>query len=123
MRQIRPRGGTALYDAVAEAVMMAEEGRRRKKAVVVISDGNDTNSETDVREMQQLIRETEVLVYAIRHRRSRPVWRDDRETEENPHPAAVPDSRRGRGVAWPPALAGRRPNRSHGRPGERVGPA
>ena len=65
MRQIRSRGGPALYDAVAEAVMMAEEGRRRKKAVVVISDGNDTNSETDGREMQQLIRETEVLVYAI----------------------------------------------------------
>lgn len=65
MRRIRPRGGTALYDAVAEAVLMAEEGRHRKKAVVVISDGNDTNSETDIREVQRLIRETEVLVYAI----------------------------------------------------------
>ena len=62
---IRPRGGTALYDAVADAVVLAEEGRHRKKAVVVISDGNDTNSETDVREVQRLIRETEVLVYAI----------------------------------------------------------
>ena len=65
MRSIRPRGGTALYDAVAEAVPMAEEGRHRKKAVVIISDGNDTNSMTGVREVQQLIRETEVLVYAI----------------------------------------------------------
>ena len=62
---IRPRGGTALYDAVADAVVMAEEGRHRKKAVVIISDGNDTNSETDLREVQRLIRETEVLVYAI----------------------------------------------------------
>ena len=33
MRSIRPRGGTALYDAVADAVPMAEEGRHRKKAV------------------------------------------------------------------------------------------
>ena len=65
MRSIRPRGGTALYDAVAEAVPMAEEGRHRKKAVVIISDGNDTNSETDVRDVLHLIRETEVLVYAI----------------------------------------------------------
>lgn len=65
MRRIRPRGGTALYDAVADAVPMAEEGYHRKKAVVVISDGNDTNSETDVRDVQQLIRESEVLVYAI----------------------------------------------------------
>ena len=62
---IRPNGGTALYDAVAEAVHMAEGGRHRKKAVVIISDGNDTNSQTDDRSLQRLIRETEVLVYAI----------------------------------------------------------
>jgi VWFA-related protein len=62
---IRPRGGTALYDAVADAVVLAEQGRHRKKAVVVISDGNDTNSEIRVRDLQRLIRETEVMVYAI----------------------------------------------------------
>ena len=63
--RIRPRGGTALYDTVAEAVPMAQTGRHRKKALVIISDGNDTNSTTDVRALQELIRETEVLVYAI----------------------------------------------------------
>jgi Ca-activated chloride channel family protein len=62
---IRPRGGTALYDAVAEAVTLAEEGRNRKKAVVVISDGNDTNSETDPDSLRRRLRETDVLVYAI----------------------------------------------------------
>lgn len=62
---IRPRGGTALFDAVADAVTLAERGRHRKKAVVVISDGNDTNSEIRVRDLQRLIRETEVLVYAV----------------------------------------------------------
>ena len=62
---IRPRGGTALYDAVADAVVTAEQGRHRKKAVVVISDGNDTNSEIRVRDLQRLIRETEVMVYAV----------------------------------------------------------
>ena len=65
LRQIRPRGGTALHDAVADAVQMAAGGTHNKKAVVVISDGNDTNSETDERAVQQLIRESEVLVYAI----------------------------------------------------------
>ena len=63
--QIRPRGGTALYDAVAEAVQMAQQGRNRKKAIIIISDGNDTSSHTDVFAVKQLIRETEVLVYAI----------------------------------------------------------
>jgi Ca-activated chloride channel homolog len=59
------RGGTALYDAVAEAVPMAQSGQHRKKAVVVISDGNDTSSRISVSEVQRLVRETEVLVYAI----------------------------------------------------------
>ena len=63
--RIQPRGSTALYDAVAEAVRMAQQGRNRKKAVVIISDGNDTSSRTDVFAVKQLIRETEVLVYAI----------------------------------------------------------
>ena len=62
---IRPTGGTALYDAVAEAVSLAEEGRHRKKAVVIISDGNDTNSETDPQRLRRRLREADVLVYAI----------------------------------------------------------
>ena len=65
LRRLRPRGGTALYDAVAEAVPMAQSGRHKKKAVVVISDGNDTDSATEAEALQSLIRETEVLVYAI----------------------------------------------------------
>ena len=44
---------------------MAQQGRNRKKAVVIISDGNDTSSHTDVFSLKQLIRETEVLVYAV----------------------------------------------------------
>ena len=63
--QLQPRGGTALYDAVAEAVQMAQQGHNRKKAVLIISDGNDTSSHTDVFAVKQLIRESEVLVYAI----------------------------------------------------------
>ena len=65
LRRIRPRGGTALYDAVAEAVPMAQGGHHKKKAVLVISDGNDTDSSTDADALQSLIRDTEVLVYAI----------------------------------------------------------
>ena len=65
IRDIRPRGGTALYDAVAESVPRVAEGRHRKKALLIISDGNDTNSETDDRDLRPLIRETEALVYAI----------------------------------------------------------
>jgi VWFA-related protein len=59
------RGGTALYDAVAEAIPLAQKGAERKKALVVISDGEDQNSHLGLRDAQQLIRESEVLVYGI----------------------------------------------------------
>ena len=65
LRRIKPDGGTALYDAVSDAVHLAQQGRNKKKAVVIISDGNDTSSTTDVFAVKQLIRQTEVLVYAI----------------------------------------------------------
>src|SRR5258708_2319698 len=63
--RIQPRGSTALYDAVIDAVRLAQQGHNRKKAVVILSDGNDTSSRTDVFAVKQLIRETELLVYAI----------------------------------------------------------
>lgn len=65
VRRIQPHGGTALYDAVADAVQMAQHGRNQKKAVLIISDGNDTSSQTDEAAVRQIIRQTEVLVYAI----------------------------------------------------------
>jgi VWFA-related protein len=65
LARVQPAGGTAMYDAVAEAVPMAQGGRNRKKAIVLISDGNDTNSRLNVGEVRQLVRETEVLVYAV----------------------------------------------------------
>jgi VWFA-related protein len=58
-------GGTAMYDAVSEALPLAEDGRNRKKAILIISDGNDTNSQIAVNELRQQIRETEVMVYAL----------------------------------------------------------
>lgn len=62
---ITPRGGTALYDTVRDATPLAQKGSERKKALVVISDGDDTSSRITARDAQQLIRESEVLVYAI----------------------------------------------------------
>jgi Ca-activated chloride channel family protein len=102
MGRIFPRGGTAMYDAVAAAVPLAASGHNRKKAIVIISDGNDTNSVTSVRELKQMIRESEVLVYAVG------IDGDDRYTSSGPFrrpptriplPFPFPGSGRGR---WPP---------------------
>lgn len=65
LSRMQPRGGTSLYDAVADAIPLAQSGHNRKKAIVIISDGNDTSSRTDVQSLKRLIREAEVLVYAI----------------------------------------------------------
>jgi Ca-activated chloride channel homolog len=65
LNRIAPNGGTAMYDTVAEAIPLAQRGQYRKKALLVISDGNDTTSRTDVRDLKREIRDSEVLVYAI----------------------------------------------------------
>ncbi len=110
MGRIRPRGGTALLDAVAEAVPLAESGRHQKKAVVVISDGNDTSSWTGERALKQLIRETEVLVYAIGiDGSSRRSTRVIRPRLPIPIPFPIPGPR-GRPTPWP-IPGGRGPGR------------
>ena len=63
--RIQVHGGTALYDAVSEAIPLAQAGHNRKKALVIISDGNDTNSHIDITSLKRQIRETEVLIYAV----------------------------------------------------------
>jgi len=65
LQAVQPRGGTAMYDTVAEAIPLAQAGSQRKKALVVISDGQDTSSSTRIQALQRIIRESEVLVYAI----------------------------------------------------------
>jgi VWFA-related protein len=100
-----PTGQTALYDAITEAIPLAQQGRNQKKALVVISDGNDTSSRHTLSEVRRRIRESETLVYAIGvdcdaqtlgrsplHQRRRPV----------PIPFPFPPgSGRGRPI-WPP---------------------
>jgi Ca-activated chloride channel family protein len=63
--RVLPAGGTALYDAIADGVPLADVGRHPKKALLVISDGNDTNSHISIDELRSQIRESEVLVYAL----------------------------------------------------------
>jgi Ca-activated chloride channel family protein len=65
LSRVEANGGTAMYDAIAEALPIASGGRHEKKAILIISDGNDTNSQIPVTELRQAIRESEVLVYAL----------------------------------------------------------
>ena len=102
---IRPSGGTALYDAMADAVPLGEQGTRRKKALVLLSDGNDQNSRTDVHTVQQQIRESELLVYAIG-------IDGQQETLAQAIPRII--------LQWPRPGSGSRPPVGHSSAGERL---
>jgi VWFA-related protein len=60
-----PRGGTAMYDAIADSVPLSQQARNRKKAIVLISDGNDMTSDTSVSQVHKIIRASESLIYAV----------------------------------------------------------
>ena len=103
LSRVFPMGRTAMFDAVADSVPLAQKGHNRKKALVVISDGNDTMSRTSLREVKQIIRESEALVYAIgidcsadTNRRS-PAWPHFQRRGPIPIPFPIP----GRGRGWP----------------------
>jgi VWFA-related protein len=63
--RVTPGGGTAMYDTVARAIALAGSGQHQKRALIIISDGNDTLSRMGISEVKKLIRESDVLVYAI----------------------------------------------------------
>ena len=63
---VKPRGSTALYDAVYLGVEKVEQGRHPKRALLIISDGEDNSSRYNFRQLRQLVREAGVQVYAIK---------------------------------------------------------
>jgi VWFA-related protein len=98
------QGGTAMYDAIADAIPSAQAGKNRKKAILVISDGNDTNSGTSVRELREMIRESEVLVYALGVDGTATAARNGPTIQlPIPVPFPIPGRRPGR---WPPPIGG-----------------
>jgi len=62
---VTPRGTTAMYDAVADAVPVAQRARNRKKALIIISDGNDRASDTRPADVRARVRAADALVYAV----------------------------------------------------------
>jgi VWFA-related protein len=125
--RMTPSGGTAMYDAVSEAIPLAQQGRNRKRALVLISDGNDTASRINRRDLKEQIRVSEVLVYAIgidgegepTIRRSAP--RPPRIPMPIPFP--LPGMPGGRGFYPPPPGGGSGGSFGRGRLDERVNAA
>lgn len=62
---VEPTGSTALLDAVYLGVSKLRNARYSRRALVIISDGGDNASRYKLREIKNLIAESDVMVYAI----------------------------------------------------------
>ncbi|HEY7498961.1 MAG TPA: VWA domain-containing protein [Vicinamibacterales bacterium] len=62
---LKPSGGTAIYDAVIGALPMIARRPRERAALVVISDGADTASDASVADVRKALLRSEAFVYAI----------------------------------------------------------
>jgi VWFA-related protein len=65
LADLKPSGGTAIYDAVVGALPMIGKRTRERAAVLVISDGADTASDTPIGEVRTSLLRSDAFVYAI----------------------------------------------------------
>jgi len=57
--------GTVLYDALYLGIQHVMTGRHQRRAIVIISDGNDNQSKRTRKELIELIKKSDVTIYAI----------------------------------------------------------
>lgn len=62
---VNPKQNTALYDAVYLGLERVTRGTHRKKALLIISDGQDNNSRYNFNEVRRLMKESDVVTYAV----------------------------------------------------------
>src|SRR4030095_7571961 len=62
---LRPSGGTAIYDAIFEALPILDRRTRERAALLIISDGADTASTATLRDVRSALLRNDVFVYAI----------------------------------------------------------
>ncbi len=63
--EIRPSGGTALYDALDVSLPLFESRMHPRAAILLVSDGADTASDTTPTALKQKLVRSDVFLYAI----------------------------------------------------------
>ena len=63
--EIKPSGGTALYDAVDVSLPLFESRQHPRAAILLVSDGADTASDTTPTLLKQKLNRSDVFLYAI----------------------------------------------------------
>ena len=62
---MQPKGRTSLLDATAMGLLKMKVARYGKKALLVISDGGDNHSRVGERDLKNMARESDVMIYSI----------------------------------------------------------
>jgi len=62
---VNPKNNTALYDACYLGIEKVTRGAHQKKAMLIISDGQDNASRYNFGEVRRLLKESDVVVYAV----------------------------------------------------------
>ncbi len=62
---VNPRQNTALYDAVYLGIEKVTRGAHQKRALLIISDGQDNASRYNFGEVRRLMKESDVVTYAV----------------------------------------------------------
>jgi VWFA-related protein len=65
LADLKPSGGTAIYDAVIGSLPMIARRSRERAAVVMISDGADTASDATVSDVRTALLRSDAFVYAV----------------------------------------------------------
>jgi len=65
LKQAQPGGLTAMLDAINAGLHQMKEARNPRKAIVIVSDGGDNHSHYTAAEIESLVREADVQLYAM----------------------------------------------------------
>jgi VWFA-related protein len=65
LKNAQPGGLTAMLDAINLALREMKKARNSRKAIVIISDGGDNHSQYTAAQIESLVREADVQIYAM----------------------------------------------------------
>jgi VWFA-related protein len=65
LNDVRPTGGTAIYDAIVSTGFLFNGRQHTRAALIVISDGADTASDYTLMQARDAVRRTDPFIYAV----------------------------------------------------------
>jgi Ca-activated chloride channel family protein len=65
LKKAQPGGLTAMLDAINAALREMKKARNPRKAIVIVSDGGDNHSQYTSAQIESLVREADVQIYAM----------------------------------------------------------